>query len=243
MEIDYGKVLMGKFPDKFLNKNNKKLLFIVLGCFGDFDSFEYCQILKNSLSELKRRDIDLLIVGIGNKFSVESFSSYTKLPIEFIDNVKDDSLHSKLGLIKGRVFKANSLINLLAMCAGINSPGTLKEVCRGYLGDKESEVIYRNGTYIKINKYISFNSALFKYLGGENFLRPLELATLRLTNMIEILGHWKTYVPKIKYLTQRGGTFLFNSQNKLIYSYIPTSLLGYSENMSKPMTSIYKITS
>ena len=98
------KQILNEFiPSRREENKKRKCLMVVLGCFGDFDSFEYCQILKNSLSELKRRDIDLLIVGIGNKFSVESFSSYTKLPMEFIDNVKDDSLHSKLGLIKGLV--------------------------------------------------------------------------------------------------------------------------------------------
>ena len=125
------------------------------------------------------------------------------------------------------------------MCAGIKSPGTLKEVFRGYLGDKNSEQIYKKGTNIKINEYISIDSSFFKYLGEDKILRPFELATLRLTNMIEIIGHWNTYIPSIEYLPQRGATYLFESDNSLIYSYRPRSLLAYSENMSQPLNFLY----
>ena len=75
----------------------------------------------------------------------------------------------------------------------------------------------------------------FTYLFGNGYLRPLELATYRLKNMIEILTNWNTYFPYSEYLTQRGGTFLLDSQNNVIFTYKPGSLLCYSSDKSKPL--------
>ena len=49
-------------------------------------------------------------------------------------------------------------------------------------------------------------------------MRPFEMATLRLINMIEIISHWKIYMSKHELLTQRGGTFLIGENNELLYS-------------------------
>jgi hypothetical protein len=68
------------------------------------------------------------------------------------------------------------------------------------------------------------------------FQRPFELATLRLRNMVEVLGNWKTYVPNPAYLTQRGGTFLFDSGGKLLYEHRDTGILGFAANMSHPLS-------
>jgi len=54
--------------------------------------------------------------------------------------------------------------------------------------------------------------------------------------MIEILSHWNIYVPDATFLTQRGGTILLNENNDVLYKFIPESLLGYSSNMSKPLS-------
>ena len=56
-----------------------------------------------------------------------------------------------------------------------------------------------------------------------NFQRPFELATSRLINMIEVLKNWDTYFPYPSHITQRGGTFLFDSELNLLrlfYEYI-----------------------
>ncbi|PSN14050.1 hypothetical protein C7271_21985, partial [filamentous cyanobacterium CCP5] len=62
-----------------------------------------------------------------------------------------------------------------------------------------------------------------------------ELATLRLRNMSEVLGHWRTYVPDDAYLTQRGATFLFDGQGRLLYEHRDKNILGFAENMSRPL--------
>ena len=89
--------------------------------------------------------------------------------------------------------------------AGIGSPGTLAEVWRGYRGDRSAQQ------------------------------QPFELATVRLRNMIEVLSNWRTYVPRDNFLTQRGGTFLIDANNNLLYSYRDRGVLGFSATMGKPL--------
>ncbi|MEM1310621.1 MAG: AhpC/TSA family protein, partial [Cyanobacteria bacterium P01_H01_bin.153] len=71
------------------------------------------------------------------------------------------------------------------------------------------------------------------------FQRPFELATLRLRNMTEVLGHWSTYVPDARYMTQRGGTFLFNAAGELLYEYRDRGILGFAETMSYPLSFLF----
>ena len=76
----------------------------------------------------------------------------------------------------------------------------------------------------------------FKLAGGTGFQRPFELATLRLRNMAEVIGNWQTYVPNPAYLTQRGGTFLFDNQGKILYEHRDRGILGFAANMSQPLS-------
>jgi hypothetical protein len=108
------------------------------------------------------------------------------------------------------------------MCAGIGSPGTLAEVFRGYRGDRRAPQL--------------INNPLFHLAGGDGFQRPFELATVRLGNMKEVLSNWRTYVPRDNFITQRGGTFLIEADNSLLYSYRDAGILGYSATMNKPLS-------
>ncbi|MFN9955494.1 MAG: AhpC/TSA family protein, partial [bacterium] len=82
----------------------------------------------------------------------------------------------------------------------------------------------------------AFKGSFFKLAGGSGFQRPFELATLRLKNMVEVLKNWSTYVPNSAYLTQRGGTFLFNNQGELLYEHRDPGILGFAANMSQPLS-------
>ena len=58
--------------------------------------------------------------------------------------------------------------------------------------------------------------------------------------MSEVLGNWQVYVPNADYLTQRGGTFLFDlnlieDEENLLYSHCDRGILGFAENMSQPL--------
>tara|TARA_Y100001968_G_scaffold146838_1_gene134286 strand:+ start:190 stop:927 length:738 start_codon:yes stop_codon:yes gene_type:complete len=229
-------ILKKSFSDRFKLDMNEKLLLVILGSFGDFDSFEYCQILSSNLKRLIKKRINLLVLGIGNEGSRERFSEYTNLPIDLIESVSDDKIHRELGLDNGRHYPFGSILNIFTMCLGLNSPGTLLEVLRGYLGDRNSNRVYEDNQIIKINSFLSFNSSSFDLLGRGRYLRPFELATHRLTNLIEILSNWSSYVPNVAYLPQRPGTFVFDQNGELIYSYIAKSLLCYSETMKEPLT-------
>ena len=81
----------------------------------------------------------------------------------------------------------------------------------------------------------SLKGKFFQLAGGSGFQRPFELATLRLRNMAEVLGNWRTYVPDTTYLTQRGATFYFDAEGNLLYEYRDNHLLGFAENMSSPL--------
>lgn len=60
--------------------------------------------------------------------------------------------------------------------------------------------------------------------------------------MVEVLSHWKTYVPDAAYLTQRGGTFLFNTQGELLYSHRARGILGFVADMSYPLSFLCSVT-
>ena len=53
--------------------------------------------------------------------------------------------------------------------------------------------------------------------------------------MIEVLGHWRTYVPNDAFLTQRGGTYLLDADDSLLYSYQDRGILGFSATMARPL--------
>ena len=120
------------------------------------------------------------------------------------------------------------------MCAGIGSPGTLKEVFRGYIGDRSAPQLIDPESTIKAGPLPALTGSSFNVV-GTGHQRPFELATLRLRNMSEVLNNWKTYVPDVTYITQRGGTFLFDAAGELSYQYRDRGILGFAETMSNPL--------
>jgi len=54
--------------------------------------------------------------------------------------------------------------------------------------------------------------------------------------MAEVLAHWRTYVPSNAFLTQRGGTFLLEADNTLLYSHRDPGILGFSATMARPLS-------
>ena len=219
--------------DDFNLKTNS--LIIILGTLGDFDSFEYVQATVPILNRLIEAKINLIIVGLGNEESKKEFCNYTKLPEEYIRVVENLNLHNKLNLNNGLNLPIHPLLNLMLMCLGFNSPGTLKEVLRGYIGDDKSKKLFNDTDIIYFCKNISFKAKLFSLLGGKSRLRPLELASLRLMNMIEVISKWNIYMIKPSFLTQRGATYLTNKEGDIIYTYKNNGLLDFSESKSDPL--------
>lgn len=220
----------------------EKLLVLVWSQLGDFDSLEYAWWLQREAKQLEAEKIVVRAIGIGDRASGQQFCKYSGFPEDqlFLDPHAD--LHRQIDLYPGLSLKLpgfstaqNAWLNLLLMCAGIGSPGTLAEVFRGYRGDRQAPQLIADDEVVRAAPLPPIKGAAFQRAGGKGFQRPFELATLRLRNMAEVLSRWNVYVPDATYITQRGATFLFNQQKELLYSHRDRGILGFAENMSRPL--------
>jgi hypothetical protein len=200
----------------------RRRLVVLFSQLGDFDSLEYALALAAALPRLQASGIVLLAIGIGDDPGAERFCRHTGFPRAQLEVQAEPRLHRELGLYGGLQTPLGPWPALLLMCAGIGSPGTLNEVLRGYTGDRSAPQ--------------RLQEPLFALAGGEGFQRPFELATVRLRNMIEVLSHWRTYVPRDDFLTQRGGTFLLEADDSLLYCHRDAGILGFSATMNRPLS-------
>jgi AhpC/TSA antioxidant enzyme len=223
-------------------ESSSRLLIIVCPQLGDFDSLEYAWWLQREQKQLEAQGLAVRMVGIGDRVSGQKFCDFTKFPAAWLFIDRDAKLHTQLELYPGLSLKLpgfsttqNAWANLILMCAGIGSPGTLGEVFRGYKGDRAAPQLIADTEIVKAKPLPPIEGSFFNVAGGSGFQRPFELATLRLRNMVEVLGNWNTYVPDPAYLTQRGGTFLFDRQGSLLYTHRDRGILGFAANMSQPL--------
>jgi hypothetical protein len=197
-------------------------LVLLLSQLGDFDSLEYAQALAPVLPQLQAAGIHTQAIAIGNAAGADRFCGYTGFPRQALEVDASPQLHRELGLYEGLKTPGGPWPGLLLMCAGIGSPGTLAEVFRGYRGDRTAPQ--------------RIDSPLFRLAGGDGFQRPFELATVRLRNMQEVLSHWRTYVPQDDFITQRGGTFLIDADDSLLYVHRDAGILSFSATMNQPLS-------
>ncbi|MEA5595194.1 peroxiredoxin-like family protein [Rivularia sp. UHCC 0363] len=223
--------------------NASQLLVLIWSQLGDFDNLEYTWWLRREREKLQAKGIVIRAIGIGDRNSGIKFCNYTQFPQEWLFVDSQAEIHKNLQLYQGLNVNFPMLstsqkawLNLMLMCAGIGSPGTLGEVFRGYKGDKKAPQLIADEEVVRNTPLPPIKGSFFKNAGGKGFQRPFELATLRLRNMTEVLSNWNTYVPDSAYLTQRGATFLFDSNGKLIYEHRDRGILGFAENMSNPLS-------
>ncbi|CAM9558770.1 unnamed protein product [Chrysoparadoxa australica] len=122
----------------------------------------------------------------------------------------------------------NPYARLLPMLAGIGSPGTISRVLKGESKGLDLVENPSNG----LDGLTHANRALCHLItdclcpGGT---RPLELATLRLQNMIQILTKWPKLAPEnSELITQQGGTLVFEGKD-VIYEYKDKGILVYTD--------------
>ena len=222
--------------EEFNFKSRKKFKLIVLfGLLGDFDTFEYAINLVNFINNHQDKNLDFFAIAIGNQNGKEKFCKFTGFREENLIVVSDNQIHNNLKVSRGLDIGLGGWINMLLMLSGINSFKTIKEVFRGYSGDRKAKQIYSKFDKIGILKFLNLSGNSFRQVFGDGYLRPFELATFRLKNMNEIIQHWGDYIINDEYLPQRGASFLLNNKNQIIYKFFPSDVLGYSPNMSNPL--------
>jgi len=170
------------------------------------------------------------------------------------DFVSDDLLRFMLGTLPGGAPEEESQLrpvgtawfNYLLMCAGIGAKGTLPEILRGYFGDYNAPERFKDDDIVKAG-FITIGPGVgpvkmgpFSYnqwfADEKGYQRPVELATIRLKNMVEVLTKWDKYVSNPLTISQRGATYLFDADGNELYSYKTPGVLTYSDTMPRPLT-------
>ena len=217
------------------NGQRKFKLIILFGLLGDFDSFEYAINLHKFIDNYQDINLEIFAIAIGNQSGKEKFCKFTGFTKENLIIVSDNQIHNNLKVSRGLDIGLGGWINMLLMLSGVNSFKTIKEVIRGYTGDRNAKQIYSEFDKISVLEFLKFSGDSFRKVFGDGYLRPLELATFRLNNMNEIIQNWGDYILHAKYLPQRGASFLLNDKNQVIYKFFSSDVLGYSSNMTDPL--------
>jgi len=230
------KNLLANVANDFDSKNSKKnKLIAFVGLLGDFDSFEYAINLRKFQISNNLENLDVFLIAIGNERGKEKFCRYTGFSEKNLKVVDNNQLHQLVGASTGLDIGLGVWINMTLMLMGIGSSKTITEVIRGYTGDKGANQIYNDNDQINLFNVFKFSGKLFRKPFGEGYLRPFELATFRLINMIEIFKNWRDYMIDTKYLPQRSCTFIIDQNNDVIFKYFSKDILNYSKNMKEPL--------
>jgi hypothetical protein len=170
------------------------------------------------------------------------------------DWVSDDALRFILGTLPGGAPDdevqlrpvGDAWLNYLLMCAGIGAPGTLPEIARGYFGDESAperlapDAVVRVGSVIEVGPGVGpVKLGPFRYENSwkdeSGYQRPVELATVRLRCMVEVLSNWDAYVSDLRYVDVRGATYVVDGE-EILYEYKHRGVLTYSATMSRPLS-------
>merc|ERR1712187_438952 len=119
------------------------------------------------------------------------------------------------------------------MLLGIGSPGTIQAVLRGYRGDPNAKRDWLHKPLQQGNAKGRFPSFLNEGLWdivGKNGLRPFEMATLRLQNMVGVLNNWGELAPEDSQLVvQQGGAMIVRPDGSTAYSFADRGILTYAD--------------
>ena len=233
--IELKNLLISLAKDFHFENSKKNKLIAFVGLLGDFDSFEYAINLRKFAVINNLENLDIFFIAIGNEVGKEKFCEYTGFSKENIKVVENNQLHRLVGASRGLDTGFGGWINMTLMLIGIGSSKTILEVIRGYTGDKDSSQIYNDSDQINLFNFFKFSGKLFGKSFGKGYLRPFELATFRLNNMIEIFKNWKDYMIDTQYLPQRSCTLIIDQNNNVVYEYFSKDILNYSKNMKSPL--------
>eukprot|EP00607_Mallomonas_marina_P010845 CAMPEP_0182422646 /NCGR_PEP_ID=MMETSP1167-20130531/8380_1 /TAXON_ID=2988 /ORGANISM="Mallomonas Sp, Strain CCMP3275" /LENGTH=289 /DNA_ID=CAMNT_0024600861 /DNA_START=196 /DNA_END=1061 /DNA_ORIENTATION=+ len=226
---------------------SKITLMAFLTHFADFNSWELAQRLKHDLEKLKSYKIEVICIGIGSPEAASLFSELLDFPADKLFSDEQALCHRALGFSRGPFpnTPVSPMLKLGLMLGGIGSPGTIQAVLGGYFGSKDRESDGGVGNWIDsaikqgARKGRFPTEALGQPLSeigagawdtlGTTGLRPFELATLRLQNMLGGIGdNWKELAPKdTELVIQQGGSVVFKGKSSL-YRYDDKGILTYT---------------
>lgn len=215
---------------------------------ADFNAIEYGQRLKYYLPKLKEKGVpNFLVIFNANPTSVRALSQILEFPedVRLYSDVKGEAGRA-FGVSRGFLPDDNSTnpyVKLFAMLWGLGAYATLPAVIGGYIGNPWSkqpwidDALYRGqkagrwpNTALKISQKEDGTEIVenmfdkLPYVGSWG-RRPLELATLRLQNMIGIsLAKWDQLKPtedelSAGVLTQLGGCVLLDDSKNVLYEW------------------------
>ncbi|CBJ48830.1 conserved unknown protein [Ectocarpus siliculosus] len=206
----------------------KKTIVAFFTHTADFNSWEYAQKLRHYLPQIDDAGVGVVGVSLGTVDAARDFCAETGFPLDNMFMDATGQAYSALGFSNGfepRLpgdRKINPYLRLLPMLAGIGSPGTIQAVLKGYVGDPNSNADWVSSALSMVD------NKEFDFLGTRGS-RPLEVATLRLQNMRQIVTKWNKLAPPDKELiTQQGGTVVFEGRDK-IYNYKDKGILVYTD--------------
>lgn len=145
------------------------------------------------------------MVTLGSAANAAALADVVRAPPGTLYADPTAATHDALGFSRGfdpilpGGAKVSPYARLVAMLAGVGSPGTMAEVARGYIGDRSAPPMFGG-------------SSPFDIL-GRNYLRPMELATLRLQSMVTSLARWRELAPEdAELLTRLGGALVLRGR-------------------------------
>ncbi|CAM9485224.1 unnamed protein product [Ectocarpus fasciculatus] len=204
----------------------KKTIVAFFTHTADFNSWEYAQKLRHYLPQIDDAGVGVVGVSLGTVDAARDFCAETGFPLDNMFMDAKGQAYSALGFSNGfepRLpgdRKINPYLRLLPMLAGIGSPGTIQAVLKGYVGDPNSNADWISSALSMVD------NKEFDFLGTRGS-RPLEVATLRLQNMRQIVTKWNKLAPPDKELiTQQGGTVVFEGRDKIYSFKDKASILG-----------------
>lgn len=232
--------------DNFLSSEEKTLL--IFGTYAaDFNAIEYAQRLRYYMPRLKEES-SVTKFGLILNSEMEAAKKMTEmvdLDLSQVEVFIDPNGNA------GRVFgvgrgwlpeneDVNPFLKLFGMLWGLGAWATLPAVIGGYIGNpftaqpwiEDALVVGTkqkrwpdNAVELDENGELEINKFTELPLVGNWPRRPLELATLRLQNMLFIsIKHWKDLVPtedalKKGVLTQLGGCIVVDSKGNSLFEW------------------------
>ncbi|KAL1527551.1 hypothetical protein AB1Y20_008939 [Prymnesium parvum] len=225
---------------------------IVFGTYAaDFNAIEYAQKLRYYLPLLRAQGLSraLLIIN-GTPPQCAALSQALSLPptLELLSDPSGEA-GRRFGVCRGLLADEERLpayAKLLGMLLGLGAGGTLPAVAAGYIGNPWGTAAWIEHALAQGQRAGRWPANVLEVDGQGRVLRnafaelplvgswgrrPLELATLRLQNMVGIsLAEWGALQPSDpRCLTQLGGCVLLSSSGEVLFEFVDHGICGTAD--------------